>query len=129
MFMYRDIHDYESLRQSYLDLLLFKQCGPVRSERMESYVRQLKHDIREYNRQSSGSRVIIGEFDHIVELIELPAETSGFSEAEAAAWFDANRAYHISFTLGCSGQYFTTYVKLFRRRGRWFAYHFISVDM
>ena len=31
--------------------------------------------------------------------------------------------------LGCGGQFFTTGVKLFRRRGRWYAYHFVSVDM
>ena len=31
--------------------------------------------------------------------------------------------------MGCSGQFFTTSVKLFRRRGRWYAYHFVSVDM
>lgn len=30
---------------------------------------------------------------------------------------------------GCSGQYFTTRVRLFRRRGCWYAYHFVSVDM
>lgn len=31
--------------------------------------------------------------------------------------------------LGCGGQFFTTGVKLFRRRGRWYAYHFVSLDM
>lgn len=31
--------------------------------------------------------------------------------------------------VGCSGQFFTTRVRLFRRRGCWYAYHFVSVDM
>lgn len=31
--------------------------------------------------------------------------------------------------MGCSGQFFTTHVRLFRRRGCWYAYHFVSVDM
>lgn len=31
--------------------------------------------------------------------------------------------------MGCSGQFFTTRVRLFRRRGCWYAYHFVSVDM
>lgn len=47
--MARDIHDYDSLKQAYDDLLMFKRFpGPVRSERVEEFVIQLKRDIREY---------------------------------------------------------------------------------
>jgi hypothetical protein len=39
------------------------------------------------------------------------------------------RSYRLFEEPGCGGQFFTTGVKLFRRRGRWYAYHFVSVDM
>ena len=86
--MARDIHDYDSLKEAYSDLLMFERFpGPVHSERVEEFVIQLKRDIREYVNRDSDYRI------------------------------------------GCGGQFFTTGVKLFRRRGRWYAYHFVSVDM
>lgn len=56
----------------------------------------------------------------------------GFVKAEEP-WtgnqFKMYRSYRLFDELGCGGQFFTTGVKLFRRRGRWYAYHFVSVDM
>lgn len=79
--MVRDIHDYDSLKEAYDVLLMFERFpGPVRSERVEEFITQLKRDDR----------------------------------------YDG---------MGCSGQFFTTRVRLFRRRGFWYAYHFVSVDM
>lgn len=47
--MVRDIHDYDSLKKAYDVLLMFERFpGPVRSERVEEFVTQLKRDIREY---------------------------------------------------------------------------------
>ena len=89
--MSRDIHDYDSLKEAYNDLLMFERFpGPAHSERVEEFVIQLKRDIREYIHRDSDYRID---------------------------------------ELGCGGQFFTTGVKLFRRRGRWYAYHFVSVDM
>lgn len=68
-----------------------------------------------------------------------PEEAKKFAEevaraAAAAAAFPYNGyvytfEYCLFDELGCGGQFFTTGVKLFRRRGRWYAYHFVSVDM
>lgn len=47
--MSRDIHDYDSLKEAYDVLLMFERFpGPVRSERVEEFVTQLKRNIREY---------------------------------------------------------------------------------
>lgn len=51
------------------------------------------------------------------------------SEERALLWFKMYRSYRLFDELGCGGQFFTTGVKLFRRRGRWYAYHFVSLDM
>ena len=45
--MSRDIHDYDSLKEAYNDLLMFERFpGPAHSERVEEFVIQLKRDIR-----------------------------------------------------------------------------------
>ena len=128
--MARDIHDYDSLKEAYGDLLMFERFpGPVRSERVEEFVIQLKRDIREYVNRVSDYRIVRDELDSFIELVELPDYTSGYSEERALLWFKMYRSYRLFDELGCSGQFFTTSVKLFRRRGCWYAYHFVSVDM
>lgn len=126
--MARDIHDYDSLKEAYDDLLMFERFSG-RSERVEQFVIQLKRDIREYVNRVSDCHIVRDEFDSFIELVELPDYTSGYSEERALLWFKMYRSYRLFDKLGCSGQFFTTSVKLFRRRGRWYAYHFVSVDM
>lgn len=126
--MARDIHDYDSLKEAYDDLLMFERFSG-RSERVEEFVIQLKRDIREYVNRVSDCHIVRDEFDSFIELVELPDYTSGYSEERALLWFKMYRSYRLFDKLVCSGQFFTTSVKLFRRRGRWYAYHFVSVDM
>lgn len=126
----RDIHDYDSLKEAYNDLLMFERFpGPAHSERVEEFVIQLKRDIREYIHLDSDYRIVRDELDSFVELVELPDYTADYSEERALLWFKMYRSYRLFDELGCGGQFFTTGVKLFRRRGRWYAYHFVSVDM
>lgn len=129
--MARDIHDYDSLKEAYNDLLMFERLpGPVRSsERVEDFVIQLKRDIRGYVNRVSDCSIVRDELDSFVELVKLPDYTADYSEERALLWFKMYRSYRLSDELGCSGQFFTVGVKLFRRHGRWFAYHFVSVDM
>ena len=110
--MARDIHDYDSLKEAYDDLLMFERFpGPVRSERVENFVTQLKREND--------------------ELVKLPEKLSPLSKESVLEWFYMHRAYRDDLYdgMGCSGQFFTTRVRLFRRRGCWYAYHFVSVDM
>lgn len=128
--MSRDIHDYDSLKEAYNDLLMFERFpGSAHSERVEEFVIQLKRDIREYIHRDSDYRIVRDELDSFVELVELPDYTAVYSEERALLWFKMYRSYRLFDELGCGGQFFTTGVKLFRRRGRWYAYHFVSVDM
>jgi len=130
--MARDIHDYDSLKKAYSVLLMFERFpGPVRSERVEEFVTQLKRDIREYVNRVSDCHIVRDELDSFVELVELPEKLSPLSKESVLEWFYMHRAYRDDLYdgAGCSGQFFTTRVRLFRRRGRWYAYHFVSVDM
>lgn len=130
--MTRDIHDYDSLKEAYDDLLMFERFpGPVRSERVENFVTQLKRDIREYVNRVSDCHIVRDELDSFVELVKLPEKLSPLSKESVLEWFYMHRAYRDDLYdgAGCSGQFFTTRVRLFRRRGCWYAYHFVSVDM
>lgn len=71
------------------------------------------------------------ELDSFVELVKLPEKLSPLSKESVLEWFYMHRAYRDDRYdgMGCSGQFFTTRVRLFRRRGCWYAYHFVSVDM
>lgn len=128
--MARDIHDYDSLKKAYSVLLMFERFpGPVHSERVEEFVVQLKRDIREYIHRDSDYRIVRDELDSFVELVELPDYTADYSEERALLWFKMYRSYRLFDEFGCGRRFFTTGVKLFRRRGRWYAYHFVSVAM
>lgn len=130
--MVRDIHDYDSLKKAYDVLLMFERFpGPVRSERVEEFVIQLKRDIREYVNRVSDCHIVRDELDSFVELVKLPEKLSPLSKESVLEWFYMHRAYRDDRYdgMGCSGQFFTTRVRLFRRRGCWYAYHFVSVDM
>ena len=79
----------------------------------------------------SDCRIIRDELDSFVELVKLPETLSPLSKESVLEWFYMHRAYRDDRYdgMGCSGQFFTTRVRLFRRRGCWYAYHFVSVDM
>ena len=100
-------------------------------ERGEEFVTQLKRDIREYVNRVSDCRIVRDELDSFVELVKLPEKLSPLSKESVLEWFYMHRAYCDDRYdgMGCSGQFFTTRVRLFRRRGCWYAYHFVSVDM
>ena len=120
--MARDIHDYDSLKEAYSDLLMVKRFpGTTNSE----FVIQLKRDIREYIHRVSDSRVVSNEIDNFIELVELPLAVSNFSRDEALVWFDENRSYRPSSAYGRRSQFRTTWTKLVRRRGRWYAYQLV----
>ena len=64
--MSRDIHDYDSLKEAYNDLLMFERFpGPAHSERVEEFVIQLKRDIREYIHRDSDYRIVRDELDSL----------------------------------------------------------------
>ena len=126
------LEELRKAKEAYGALLMFERFpGPVRSERVENFVIQLKRDIREYVNRVSDCHIIRDELDSFVELVKLPEKLSPLSKESVLEWFYMHRAYRDDRYdgMGCSGQFFTTRVRLFRRRGCWYAYHFVSVDM
>lgn len=64
------------------------------------------------------------------EAEEAPESLDRVHKEIADDWFRATRYLEYFPTpYDCSGQKFTSWYKLFRRRGHWFAYHCVSIDV
>lgn len=128
------ITDNERLRDAYA-LLMFMQRDISASAEKKAAVKNLaatvKMEIRAYNnRPVSNVRIISADYDGRLELVQLPDKLDEAHEMDATNWFRGNcylEAYNSPYD--CTGQEFTNWFYLFRRRGHWFAYHSISRDV
>lgn len=70
------------------------------------------------------------DYDGRLELVQLPDKLDEAHEMDATNWF-LNHHYLKSYNspYDCTGQEFTNWFYLFRRRGHWFAYHSVSRDV
>lgn len=128
------ITDNERLRDAYA-LLMFMQRDISASAEKKAAVKDLaatvKMEIRAYNnRPVSNMRIISADYDGRLELVQLPDELDKEHKVDAANWFRGNcylEAYNSPYD--CTGQEFTNWFYLFRRRDHWFAYHSVSRDV
>lgn len=130
-----DIKDNGTLRDAYA-LLMFMQNDISASAEKKAAVKNLaatvKREIRAYNNRPAPDSRIVEEhgIDGYIELVQLPNELDEADNADADEWFRANRYYEFYPTAyDCSGQKFTSWFKLFRRRGHWFCYHSVCIDV
>ncbi len=128
------ITDNERLRDAYA-LLMFMQRDISASAEKKAAVKNLaatvKMEIRAYNnRPVSNVRIISADYDGRLELVQLPDKLDEAHEMDATNWF-LNHYYLKSYNspYDCTGQEFTNWFYLFRRRDHWFAYHSISRDV
>ena len=130
-----NITDTEKLRDAYTFLNFIQDApAPVKPEKKadwEILIAKIKREIRTYNnRPTSDTRIISADYDGRFELVLLPDELDRMHEEAAADWFRNNcylEAYNSQYD--CTGQEFTNWFYLFRRRGHWFAYHSVSRDV
>lgn len=94
-------------------------------------VKDLKQGIRIYFKNQSQKperRVFDADYNGAIFLIELPAEIK--TEEAAEGWFEANEYCECRPSqYDCTGQAFTAWHKLAKRRGRWWCYHRIWFDV
>lgn len=128
------ITDNERLRDAYALLMFMQSDVPASAEKkaaVKNLAATIKREIRDYNnRPASDVRIIRADYDGRLELVQLPDELDKAHKVDAADWFRDNcylEAYNSPYD--CTGQEFTNWFYLFRRRGHWFAYHSISRDV
>lgn len=125
-----NITDNEKLRDAYA-LLMFMQNDIPASAEKKSAVKTVKREIRAYNnRPASNVRIISGDYNGHLDLVRLPDELDRMHEEAAADWFRGNcYLEYYNSPYDCTGQEFTSWYKLFRRQGHWFAYHKVCWDV
>ena len=92
---------------------------------------ELKRGLRRYAHRETGyDRRIIREYgiDGFVALEHLPDDFRDVEEAREFFQRFMTYEYRPS-AYDCTGQWFTTGFKVFRRNGGYYAYHFVSVDV
>lgn len=95
------------------------------TEGVELIVGRVKDDIKP-NQEDRWNTV----WNERLELVQLPDKLDEAHEMDATNWF-LNHRYLKSYNspYDCTGQEFTNWFYLFRRRGHWFAYHSVSRDV
>lgn len=130
------INDAEKLRDAYTLLAFIRDDVPTTTAEqksgMSAFMVSIKNEIRAYNNRPAPDSRIVEErgIDGYVELVRLPEELDHANKVDSANWFLTNRYLEYFPTpYDCSGQKFTSWFKLFRRRGHWFAYHSVCIDV
>lgn len=128
------ITDNERLRDAYALLMFMQSDIPASAEKraaVKNLAATVKMEIRAYNnRPAPDVHIICADYDGRLELVQLPDKLDEAHEMEATNWF-LNHHYLKSYNspYDCTGQEFTNWFYLFRRRGHWFAYHSVSRDV
>lgn len=91
----------------------------------QAYINDLKQAIREYNHRKTDRRIITGDYDGVLELVDVP---QGVIDIDA--WFDENeRLVCMPSMYDCTGQAFTEWYKVVKRAGGYKVYHSIGYDV
>ena len=90
---------------------------------------ELKRDLRKYfHRPVSKRRVIQNDSDGYIELFPLPEGLESLEDARE--WFENMEYLEYRPSLyDCTGQLFTSWYKVFPRRGGFYVYHRVSIDV
>ena len=95
-----------------------------------SALKKMKKNIRNEMKPKKSNRTVVhGDIDGYIELID--TEIPDTASREAAEKVFKNR-YVMNLPnsqYDCTGRPFTTWYKLFVRRGTWFAYHNVCYDV
>lgn len=124
---YGEIKNDAGLRMAYEMLGILKELDG----RKEGLEIPIKRAIRVYSQKPSTweiRRIVKDEgMDGYTELVMLPA----FDSEAGADEFFRDRYYieTVPSAYDCTGRCFTVWYKLFRRRGNWWAYHRVAVDV
>lgn len=94
-------------------------------------IKKTKKEIREEHRKqdTDTGRVIKSDWDSYITLEELkiPAD---YTHDDAVEYFDKYEVIHmVPSQYDCTGQLFTSWYKIFKRNGKWMAYHAVNADV
>ncbi len=125
------VRNYSDLKVAYEILSIYKELISEhgKTERVEERIAEQKREIRKFHKQSNDRRIVKDYgIDGYVVLIELPETLGNMQDAEE--YFEEREAISAMPSIfDCTGQAFTSGFKVFKRRGRFMAYHSVSFDV
>lgn len=126
----RDLKNAYEILSIYKELL--SECGKLEPEKMKSVnekIAEQKREIRKFYKESSDRRLVKDDgIDGYVLLIELPETLGNMQDAEE--YFEERETIsEMPSMFDCTGQAFTSWFKVFKRRDRFMAYHSVCFDV
>ena len=122
------------LRNEFRFIRMLEQSGDVKKGgALERFLadekRELRKFLRDQDERGAGNRIVRDYgIDGYVLLVELPEYLETYEEADE--YFMENEYIRPYYTYyDCTGRPFTHWYKLFKRRGRWHAYHSVGFDV
>lgn len=122
------VRNKDDLRVAYLLLGIYAEIGKGDAPK----VAETKRQIRAFNNRPDAASVIVRDngIDGYIALQQLPAFTDSYTIEEAQKYFEEVEVIEPTYSLyDCTGIPFTSWFKVFRRRGHWFAYHSVGFDV
>lgn len=129
--MLNAIRNDRDLRVAYeiLSILADKGLEAKNSEKLKEHTIRIKRAIREYQGcRFDHAQVVRSDYDSLLVVFPLPDHLENIEDA--TAYFLDNyfrEAYPSDYD--CTGQIFTIWYKIFRRRGQFWAYHSTAMDV
>jgi len=130
------VRNRNDLKVAYEVLSIYKELlsehGKMEPEKMKSVkekIAEQKCEIRKFHKKSSDRRIVKDDgIDGYVLLIELPETLENLRDAEE--YFEERETIcAVPSMFDCTGQAFTSWFKVFKRRDRFMAYHSICFDV
>ena len=128
----RSLHD---LRNAYARVRFAEahmaELGLTVTPEIKAIIAEDKKAIRSFNRRHAPDpthRCIASDCDSSISLVELPESIETAEEADE--YFREYEYLHYRPSMyDCTGQRFTEWYKIFKRRGRYMAYHAVGMDI
>ena len=138
-----DIYDKESFRTGYKFLSILKnpafRAQHIYKDDLDNYTADFKRKLRAYAHKETAvdvgmgfmvERWVVKEYgiDGFVELVSIPDVFNSMESAEEFFHDFIERQCRPSM-YDCTGQAFTSWYKLFKRNGAFYAYHSVAFDV
>lgn len=123
--MFTTVHN-GNLRAAYeiLDILADREGAEV-----EEHRKRIKRAVRAYHHlPTDQAQIVTSDCESMLVVFPLPSELESYEAAEA--YFMGHHYREAAPSMyDCTGQVFTTWYKIFKRRGQFWVYHATAMDV